>query len=271
MDSRSWKVFLTGGAQGLGKSYMDALLAAGSKVFFVDINATAGESTEKEFTQKYGRDLVKFQAIDCTVVKQFEEAFATAVSFLGYINLMVNNAGLMDESKVEETIRLNYLTVVRGTYIAAKHMRVDRGGKGGRIINISSIAGLQDINLLPVYCSTKHAVRAFTSCLALAPDIQQQGIEYGILCPDPAATSMFLDVDDKKMLYLDTFPREIRDAMTAPVETITKGFMKLLSLDEMNGAILHTSEKAMSFRRMDNVDLGQTWPPAKQDEDNNSG
>ncbi|KAK3744868.1 hypothetical protein RRG08_050806 [Elysia crispata] len=265
MSLKTKNVFLTGGAQGLGRSYIDALLAAGARAFFIDINATAGEKTEKELKEKYGKESVKFQVADCTNFPMFEEAFTAAVNFLGYVDLMVNNAGLMNESKYEEMIDLNFRTLVKGSFMAAEHMRKDKGGKGGRIINISSMAGLEDIMIVPVYSATKHAVRAFTSGLAMAPDIQQQGIEYGILCPSPAATDMFMDIDDIKVRHLDSYPQHVRKAMMAPVECIQKGFMKLVSLDQMNGAILYASHTELTFRKMDNVNLGETWPVKQED------
>lgn len=260
MSLQAYNVFLTGGAQGLGKSYVDALLSTGSKVFFIDVDVGSGNKTQNEFEEKYGPGVVKFQAADCTDRTQLEEAFASAVKFLGHISLMVNNAGLLDEKKIEEMIQLNFLAVVRGTNLAAEHMRRDKGGKGGRIINISSIVGLIDALVCPVYGATKQAVRSFTSSLALAPDIQQQGIEYGILCPSPAATNMFLNLENGKMIHLHTLPLDVRTNMTAPIESIQKGFIKLLSLEHMNGAVLYASKTEMTFRRVDNVDLGESWP-----------
>ncbi|RUS77468.1 hypothetical protein EGW08_014774 [Elysia chlorotica] len=159
----------------------------------------------------------------------------------------------MNESAIEKMVALNLTSTIRGTLMAAEHMRKDKGGHGGRIINISSIAGLEEFAMVPVYCSTKHAVRAFTSALAMAPDIPLQGVEYAVLCPSPAATDMFLNIDDVKVRHLDTVPPSVRQAVTAPVECITRGFMKLVSLDQMNGAILYASQTEMTFRRMDNV------------------
>ncbi|KAK3744866.1 hypothetical protein RRG08_050804 [Elysia crispata] len=265
MSLKTKNVFLTGGAQGLGRSYIDALLAAGARAFFVDINATAGEKTEKEFQEKYGKESVKFQFADCSNFAKFEESFTAAVNFLGHVDLMVNNAAILNESKYQEMIYLNYTTLVKGTLIATEHMRKDKGGKGGRIINISSDAGLETVLLGPVYAGTKHAVRAFTSCLAIAPDLDQQDIEYAVLCPCPAATDMFLNLDDNKVRHLHTLQPHVKKVITAPVECIQKGFMKLVTLEKINGAILLTSQTEMTFRRMDNVSLGESWPVERTD------
>ena len=47
------------------------------------------------------------------------------------------------------------------------------------------------------------------------------------------------------------------------VESIQKGFMKLVTLDEMNGAILYASERRATFRSMKHLNLGELWPVKK--------
>ncbi|KAK3800469.1 hypothetical protein RRG08_056731 [Elysia crispata] len=105
-----------------------------------------------------------------TSVFPCSKAFQTGVDHLGYVDLSwVNNDWCikMNESVWEKMIQLNYTGVVRGTLLAYEHMRKDKGGRGGRIVNISSGLGLVDASHVPVYCGTKQAIRAFTSSLAL--------------------------------------------------------------------------------------------------------
>ncbi|GFS12024.1 15-hydroxyprostaglandin dehydrogenase [Elysia marginata] len=253
-------VFLTGGAQGLGKSYVDALLAKGARVVFGDINPTVGAATEKEFVEKYGKDKVKFIEFDVTDGSKFEDAFRSAVEYLGYVDLMVNNAGFMIESLWEKMIQLNYTGVVKGTFLAYEHMRKDKGGKGGRIVNISSEFGLLDAMLVPVYCGTKHAVRAFTSSLAMGPDAKQLGLEYGVLCPGPADTDLLKNMDETKIRHPHLVTPEDLAKVTNSVERIQSGFMKLVLLEEMNGAILYVPVNEMNFYKIEKVNLGEDWP-----------
>lgn len=267
MSLKTKNVFLTGGAKGLGKSFIDALLEAGASVFFGDINESLGKQTEKEFQAKYGQGRVKFSQFDCTDHVKFEEAFAAAVEFLGFVDLMVNNAGMVSEARWKEVIQLNFMAMVKGTFLAEDHMRKDKGGKGGRIINISSVCGLKNQHTVPVYVGTKNAIRSFTSCLALAPDSQARGIEFGVLCPDSTATDLFKEMDGNSMRYFDSFAPEFLASLMAPVEYTQKAFMKLVTLEEMNGAILYCSDKETTFRRMDNVSVGESWPPEEGQRD----
>jgi len=58
--------------------------------------------------------------------------------------------------------------VIRGTLLGIQQMRKDSGGKGGIIVNISSIAGLRAVSQLPVYSATKHAVVSFSRSFAVS-------------------------------------------------------------------------------------------------------
>ncbi|KAK3756283.1 hypothetical protein RRG08_066399 [Elysia crispata] len=253
-------VFLTGGAQGLGKSYLDGLLAKGARVVFGDIDPTAGAATEQELAEKYGKDNVRFLQCDVTDGSKFEAAFQTGVDHLGYVDLMVNNAGIMNESMWEKMIQLNYTGVVRGTLLAYEHMRKDKGGRGGRIVNISSGVGLYESPYVPVYSGTKHAVRAFTTSLAMAPGVNQLGLEYGVLCPEHADTDLARKVDDTRVRHIHLVPHEELAKTLSPVERMQTAFMKLVQLDDMNGAILHVLHDQMNFCKMERVNLGENWP-----------
>ncbi|GFN82595.1 hypothetical protein PoB_000910100 [Plakobranchus ocellatus] len=94
----------------------------------------------------------------------------------------------------------------------------------------------------------------------MAPTNKQEGIEYGILCPSPAATDLLLTADCSKVRHFDRLPPGYLGNLAAPMEKIQKGFLKLVCLEEMNGAILYTSDTEMTFQRVDRVSLGESSP-----------
>ncbi|KAK3756290.1 hypothetical protein RRG08_066406 [Elysia crispata] len=247
-------VFLTGGAQGLGKSYLDGLLAKGARLEQPQSSnwprntarTTSGSySVTSQMAQSlklamvagvlvlYGQYLELQPAMVAGVLVLYGQylelqpamvagvlvlyaAFQTGVDHLGYVDLMVNNAGIMNESVWEKMIQLNYTGVVRGTLLAYEHMRKDKGGRGGRIVNISSGLGLVDASHVPVYCGTKHAIRAFTSSLAMAPDVHQLGLEYGALCPGAADTDLIRKIDGTRIRHIDSFPPDHLEKTLSP-------------------------------------------------------
>ncbi|KAL8617399.1 hypothetical protein ACOMHN_035891 [Nucella lapillus] len=150
MDLKGRGVFLTGGAQGLGKSFTIALLEKKAKVQFCDINAEVGKATEAELKKQYGADSVSFVQCDVTNAQQLQEAFDSAIKKIW-----------------EKMLDINVTAQIRGSEIALEHMRRDKGGRGGVIINTASLAGwLRRSCLSPVYAASKSAMITFTTTQA---------------------------------------------------------------------------------------------------------
>ncbi|XP_005092907.1 15-hydroxyprostaglandin dehydrogenase [NAD(+)] [Aplysia californica] len=262
-------VFITGGAQGLGRAYGQAVLQKGAKLFFVDVNASAGEVAEKELKDLYGADKVRFCPLDVTDKEKYEEVFETAVSHFGCVDVMVCNAGILNESTWELMIQVNLMSTVRGTKLALEHMRKDKGGRGGRIINISSIMGLYDHNSQPIYGGTKQAVRSFTSSMAMQPNlVSSTGVELACLCPDATCTNLMIKLDNTKLFSLNNTEHfdydSVKDHLVnrmMQIPTVVNAFLKLLQLQEMNGAILLTTKTSTTFQRMSCDDQGEEFPP----------
>ncbi|XP_005097429.1 15-hydroxyprostaglandin dehydrogenase [NAD(+)] isoform X2 [Aplysia californica] len=249
MDVSGKVFFITGGAQGLGKAYAETLLAKGAKIFLGDVDPKAGAETLEDFQKRFGEQNVKFTAFDVTDLGKFEAAFQEAVSAFGRVDVMVNNAGIMNEGVWQKMIQINYTALVWGTTLATEHMRKDKGGAGGRVINISSVVGLKDFPPAPVYTGTKQAVRAFTSSMASQPKVAELGVEYGILCPNAAATDMILKLDDSKAHFLEDFQDRIA-SNTMEIPTVVDAFMQLVQLENMNGAILWVTKEKTQFTKM---------------------
>jgi len=68
--------------------------------------------------------------------------------------------------------------VVRGTLLGLQYMGKDKGGKGGVVVNISSIAGLGPFAFCPVYVATKHAVIGLTRSFGVSTTYSNMGNLY---------------------------------------------------------------------------------------------
>lgn len=74
--------------------------------------------------------------------------------------------------------------------IGVEHMSVEKGGRGGMIVNVASLIGLEPFYRCPVYSASKSGVIGFTRALAdkeLAPNF---GIKFVIICPGVTLTDM---------------------------------------------------------------------------------
>jgi len=130
---------------------------------------------------------------------------------LGGFNLVINSAGIFNERDPAHMIAVNYTGTVNSTLIGLDLMRKDKSGKGGVIMNIASEAGLRTAFGLPIYCGTKHAVRAFTQSLRAGSFNELTGVKFMTICPGVTMTPMVENYKNRTL-----FPemiRSMKDAM----------------------------------------------------------
>ncbi|MFS0604914.1 oxidoreductase [Peribacillus frigoritolerans] len=166
--SKVW--FITGVTRGMGAKIAKAALASGDKV-------VATGRQQEAVTKVLGTSDNLFATIlDVTREDQVKAAVQAAIERFGRIDVLVNNAGyghlgVFEETTLEE-IRAQYDTNVFGlmtvTHAVIPEMRKQRSG---RIINISSVAGLKGVFGGSIYNSSKFAVEGFSQAIAeeLAP------------------------------------------------------------------------------------------------------
>ena len=119
-----------------------------------------------------GRRATRVQ-LDVRDLAQVEAAAGLVVERLGRIDILVNNAGLGPENPAEDVTEADYdLTFdvnVKGLFfmsqVVGRHMIRQ---KGGRIVNLSSQAGLVALPGEAIYCASKAAVSHLTRCLAVS-------------------------------------------------------------------------------------------------------
>lgn len=162
--SKVW--FITGGSRGFGLEIARAALQDGDTVV-----ATA--RNPETITAALGaHDRLYALPLDVTDEAQAVAAAGNAVARFGRIDVLVNNAGygllgaVEDASapEVERQFQTNVFGLLAVTRAVLPYMR--RAG-GGRIINVSAIAGFAAFPGWGVYCATKFAVEALTEALAL--------------------------------------------------------------------------------------------------------
>lgn len=81
--------------------------------------------------------------------------------------------------------------------VGIDHMSVGNGGRGGMIVNISSLRGLLPFPCAPVYCASKHGVVGFTRSLANKELADELGIKFVLICPGFTDTSLLSNVQPK--------------------------------------------------------------------------
>ncbi|XP_072390303.1 15-hydroxyprostaglandin dehydrogenase [NAD(+)]-like [Diabrotica undecimpunctata] len=182
---------VTGGAEGIGLAFAKHLLENGVKaVIIVDINAEKGKSSVGELNTQYGQNKAHFLRVNVTDPEELESAYKYAFEKLDGLDIVINNAGIWNDGEWELEIGINAIAVTRSTFLALRYMGKNNGGKGGVVVNISSIAGLAPMDILPVYSGTKHFVLGFTGSLASPFFYDLTGVSFRVICPGATNTRL---------------------------------------------------------------------------------
>jgi meso-butanediol dehydrogenase / (S,S)-butanediol dehydrogenase / diacetyl reductase len=166
---------VTGGAHGIGRACAVRLAEEGAQVAVADLDRDTAQQVAETLSHETGRH-VAF-SLDVTDAPSVEQAFASAASRFGGVDIVVNVAGgdtdhgTFEETKDEVWVRmleLNLLGVVRCCRAAIAHLR---RSKSPAIVNVSSINALTALGSEP-YSSAKAGIGSLTTNLAasLAPD-----------------------------------------------------------------------------------------------------
>jgi NAD(P)-dependent dehydrogenase (short-subunit alcohol dehydrogenase family) len=131
---------------------------------------------------------------DVTVEEQVTSAVTEAIDQLGYVDIVVNNAGGSNFmvgfrdlrlSGWEKLIRLNLTSAVYVCHAFAPHL-LDRGQ--GSVINVASVAGVASAPLIAPYGAAKAGVISLSKTLAV--EWAGQGVRVNALCPGWTATEL---------------------------------------------------------------------------------
>ena len=182
-------IVITGGSQGIGAA--TALLAAqqGYNICFSYHSQASLAQDIVEQIKALGADAIAVQA-DVSIEADVLNLFTHVDSHFGRLDALVNNAGILRkklviDSDVKELEKLFGVNVI-GSFICAreaiKRMAISRGGKGGAIVNVSSIASRIGSPFEYVdYASTKGAIDTFT--MGLAKEVIEEGIRVNAVRP----------------------------------------------------------------------------------------
>lgn len=199
---------ITGGAAGLGYKYAEILLRNGAKsVAIIDLPTSNGENAATTLENEFGKNRANFVACDVTKAEDLEEAFKRVIDTFHTLDILINNAGILnDKDKWEQTIDINLTALIRSTYLALDHMGKYQGGKGGLIVNISSVCGLIAFPIAPVYTATKHAVLGFSQSLASV--YEKTGVRVLIMCPGVTQTKLIDDIFNKSVHFMVEYAKQ---------------------------------------------------------------
>lgn len=189
--------FISGAAQGLGAHIARTLAAAGAAVFLTDVQTEAVEQTAQSIRDGGGTAASAHH--DVTIEAEWEAAVAKAIATFGGLDILVNNAGIEDmgffaNGSLEVFKRIQDINV-NGSFLGMKYaigamQPGGAAGRGGSIVNLSSLAAMIGVIGLGAYCASKGAVRSLSKAAAVECAQLGYGIRVNSIHPGVIKTAM---------------------------------------------------------------------------------
>ena len=163
------KALVTGGGRGLGAGMAEALARAGAAIVIADVREDLGKQTAEALRQSGAT--AEFVPLDVTSDASWEQAIPQAISALGGLDILINNAGVeisglladIEAADVRRMLEVNVLGTALGLKHAFRAMRPGGpAGQGGAVINIASVAATIAFPGIGGYSATKSAVDRLT-------------------------------------------------------------------------------------------------------------
>ena len=212
MDFSDKKVLITGASRGIGYATAEEFLALGARVA---VNGRTKESVDKAIAELGGGDRLIAAPGDVGTVDGCESLVATAIQGLGGLDVLVNNAGIGVDARIEDTDEAFWDatldTNLKGTFFCSRAALEALRATRGNIVNISSDAGLVGSQTLVAYCASKGGVVNMTRAMAveLAPLVRANCVCPGYVDTDMVRRDGIDKADDpaaEEQAYIDVAP-----------------------------------------------------------------
>ncbi len=202
MGKLSGKVALvTGGNRGIGRAAAVLLAKEGAKVVVTGRDTGAGAETEGLIRAAGGEGV--FMPQDVTSEADWVRVARDTVERFGGLDIVVNNAGAFLLKDTTETTEAEWDQIFdincTATFLGVKHgmAAIAKTGRGGAIVNVSSLMGLVGYPQNAAYCASKGAVTGLTKSAAaegamLAPQVRVNSLHPGVIWTE-MITSQFGD------------------------------------------------------------------------------
>jgi len=177
-------VVITGASSGIGKALSLQLAQAGAWLVLAARDAGRLDALSLE-CKRYGTRALSLPT-DVSDENQCRKLIQRAREYYGRIDMLINNAGMSVVSKLEDlpdlhlfkqVMDVNFYGAVHCTFHALPYLRQSRG----RIVNVSSLAGLVAVPYNTPYVSSKFALNGFSEAVRI--ELANEGVSVTLICP----------------------------------------------------------------------------------------
>lgn len=203
MNLKDKHIILTGAAGGIGHLVAKRLAEKGARLLLVERNAERIQEICSEIN--HFDAIAMAEVLDLSALGAPQQVVDTALREWGHIDMVINNAGIMDFSvfdeldpkRIQQTIDVNVTAPLLLTRAVLPHLLAQNSG---RIVNIGSTFGSIGFAHFATYCASKFAIRGFSEALRRELVDSQVGVTY----ISPRATKTSLNNARTTQMLLET-------------------------------------------------------------------
>src|SRR5438067_12472981 len=188
MPSDARLALVTGAGSGIGRACALELGKRGFALAVIDLDEGSARETASQIPG------AKAYRADVSNAVEVEAAFGAAVADLGLLEVLVNNAGILDGyfnvDEMDEAVWRRVIDIdLTGVFLGCKRALREMLPRGrGRIVNMASVAGLNGTGGGAAYVAAKHGVVGLTRQMAVV--YSARGITINAVCPGPILTNL---------------------------------------------------------------------------------
>jgi NAD(P)-dependent dehydrogenase (short-subunit alcohol dehydrogenase family) len=213
LTAKGQRILITAGAGGIGRAMTETFVKAGAKVHICDVVQSALEETARALNG------VTATLCDVADLKQVDQLFSDVESYLGGLDVLVNNAGIagptgkVEELSIEDWRRCIDIDLNGMFYCTRLAVPMLKSSGGGCIINLSSAAGRLGFPFRTPYAAAKWGVVGFSKSLSMelgADNIRVNAIQPGVVegermdrVIDAKAKAIGISFEEQKKISLE--------------------------------------------------------------------
>lgn len=244
-------IVITGGSSGVGKDLAFLLTGLGAHVALIARDEKKLKSAQKELRNNCSDgQTVEIFPCDVSGSGAVHKTFSEIVDRFSAIDILINSAGILRESYFEHQSLETFREVMDINFFGTLHciqavLPFFKNRNSGRIVNISSVAGLMGVFGYSAYCASKHALVGLTA--SLRAEFRPQNIFFHIVCPPEFSSPMVDEINTYRT------PENKALAQTIPVMTSKSVADAIISGLQKNQYEIVPGLPARVLTRMDKI------------------